>query len=306
MNLNHLAIFYAVAQESSVTLGAERLHISQPAVSKQLQELEKSLGTPLFDRLPRGVRLTEAGQLLAGYARRLFGLEAEVETALAEMRGLERGRLSVGASMTIGGYLLPELLARFHQKYPGIELLLEIANTEEVQQRLLEGTVDVGLTEGLLEHSELETVVFREDEIVVIVPPGHPLLSEGTITAARVCQEPFVVREEGSGTRAVVERAFAERGLAPRPAMLLGNIEAIKRAVTAGAGIAMVSALTVGLELEAGKLVVVSVSDLSVRRSLHCLHLRGRHQSRAARAFTAALAQTKLEEPNSSSGEHCT
>ena len=105
MNLNHLAIFHAVAREGSITLGAERLHISQPAVSKQLQELEKSLGTLLFDRLPRGVRLTETGELLESYARRLFGLEAEAESALAEMRGLERGRLAVGASMTIGGYI---------------------------------------------------------------------------------------------------------------------------------------------------------------------------------------------------------
>ncbi len=289
MNLNHLAIFYAVARESSVTLGAERLHISQPAVSKQLQELERALGTPLFDRLPRGVRLTEAGELLEGYARRLFGLEAEAEAALADLRGLARGTLAVGASMTIGGYLLPDILARFHQKYPGIALHLEIANTEEVQQRLMDGTLDVGLTEGFLEHPELEAAVFREDEMVVIAPPGHPLFSEEPVTAARLCLEPFLVREEGSGTRAVVDRAFADRGLALRPVMSLGNIEAIKRAAAAGAGIAMVSALSVGLEQEAGTLAVVAVSDLSVRRPLHRLHLRGKHQSHAARAFLELL-----------------
>lgn len=292
MNLNHLAIFHAVALEGSITLGAERLHISQPAVSKQLQELEKHLGLPLFDRLPRGVRLTETGELLESYARRLFGLEAEAEAALAELRGLDRGRLSIGASMTIGGYLLPDVLARFHQKYPGVDLRLEIANTEEVQQRLIEGTLDVGLTEGFLEHPELEAVVFREDEMVVIAPPGHPLLSAAFVSAERVCREPFLVREEGSGTRAVVERAFAERNLALRPVMSLGNIEAIKRAVAAGVGIAMVSALTVGLEQEAGTLAVVAVGDLTVRRPLHRLHLRGRHQGRAALAFTVALGQT--------------
>jgi len=289
MNLNHLAIFHAVAREGSITLGAERLHISQPAVSKQLQELEKSLGTLLFDRLPRGVRLTETGELLESYARRLFGLEAEAKSALAEMRGLERGRLAVGASMTIGGYMLPDVLARFHQKYPGIDLRLEIANTEEVQQRLIEGTLDVGLTEGFLEHPELEAMVFREDELVVIAPPNHPLLSEAPVTAERLCQEPFVVREEGSGTRAVVERAFALRGLALQSAMSLGNIEAIKRAVAAGVGIAIVSALTVGLEVGAGRLAIVTVSDLAVRRPLHRLYLRGRHQGHAAIAFTAAL-----------------
>lgn len=289
MNLNHLAIFHAVAQEGSITLGAERLHISQPAVSKQLQELEKSLKTPLFDRLPRGVRLTDAGQLLDRYARRLFALEAEAEAALADLRGLDRGRLAVGASMTIGGYLLPDVLARFHRQHPGIELHLEIANTDEIQQRLLEGRLDMGLTEGFLEHPELEAEEFWEDEMVVIAPPDHSLVREAPGTAERLCREPFVMREEGSGTRAVVERAFAERGLRLRPIMALGNIEAIKRAVAAGAGIAMVSALTVGLERESGRLALVAVIDLCVRRPLHRLYLRGKHQSRAAQAFSAVL-----------------
>src|SRR5580700_2167879 len=139
MNLNHLAIFHAVAETRGISLGAERLHISQPAVSKQIQELERSLGTKLFDRIPRGVRLTESGELLAGHARRLFALEAEAETALGELRGLERGRLAVGASLTIGVYLLPDVLAKFHQRYPGIELAVDIANTDEVQTRLLDG-----------------------------------------------------------------------------------------------------------------------------------------------------------------------
>ncbi|MDQ2687153.1 MAG: LysR substrate-binding domain-containing protein, partial [Armatimonadota bacterium] len=122
-------------------------------------------------------------------------------------------------------------------------------------------------------------------------PRDHPLLSEAPVTAERLCREPFLVREEGSGTRAVVERAFGERGLTLRPAMSLGNIEAIKRAVAAGVGVAMVSGLAVGLECETGKLAVVTVRDLSVRRPLHCLHLRGRHQGRAARAFTELLVQ---------------
>ena len=161
-----------------------------------------------------------------------------------------------------------------------------------MEQRLLEGTLDVGLIEGFLEHPELEAVVFREDKMVVIAPPDHPLLAEARVTAERVCQEPFLVREEGSGTRAVVERAFAERGLALRPVMSLGNIEAIKRAVAAGVGLAMVSALTVGLEQEASRLTVVAVSDLSVHRPLHRLHLRGKPQGRAVRAFTEVLGRT--------------
>jgi DNA-binding transcriptional LysR family regulator len=291
MNLNHLAIFHAVAETRGISLGAERLRISQPAVSKQIQELERSLGTKLFDRIPRGVRLTESGELLAGYARRLFALEAEAEAALGELRGLERGRLAVGASLTIGGYLLPNVLAEFHKRYPGIELAVEIANTDEVQTRLLDGILDIALTEGFVEHPELESSVFYEDEMVVIVPPGHPLLEETEVTGARLCDEPFLMREEGSGTRAVVERAFAERLLAPRPVMSLGSIEAIKRAVAAGIGVAMVSGLTVTLEREARKLVILPIADLTVRRPLHLLQTRHRNTSRAAQAFKSVLQE---------------
>ncbi|MEO7716980.1 MAG: LysR family transcriptional regulator [Capsulimonas sp.] len=290
MNINHLAIFHAVAQEGGIGRGAERLHISQPAVSKQLQELERSLGTPLFDRLPRGVRLTGAGVILADYARRLFALEAEAEEALADLRGLERGTLAVGASMTIGSYLLPEVLARFHRRYPGVALSLEIANTEDIQQRLLDGALDLGLTEGFAEEADLEAAVFAQDAMVVIAPPNHPIRAEGPVLAERLCREPFVVREEGSGTRAVIARAFAERGLTIRPAMSLGNIEAIKRAVAAGVGLAVVSSLTIALELETHRVAVVPVSDFAFTRPLHLLTRRGRHQSRAAKALVAELS----------------
>jgi DNA-binding transcriptional LysR family regulator len=148
MNINHLAIFHAVAEEGSLTRAAERLHVSQPAVSKQLRELEKSVGMALFHRLSKGVRLTEAGELLAGYARNLFAIEAEAEHALGELRGLERGRLTVGSSTTIGMYLLPQVLAHFHRQFPRIELHLEIANAEQIRQRLTDNTLDLALSEA--------------------------------------------------------------------------------------------------------------------------------------------------------------
>src|SRR5688572_28144701 len=148
LNLHHLALFLAVAEERSVSRGSERLLVSQPAVSKQLKQLERALGAPLFDRTPRGVRATQAGQLLSGYARRIFGLADEAEQALAELRGLRRGFLSVAAGTTIGVYLLPEVFVRFRQSHPGVRIDLEIEGSERVQQRLLEGAVELGLTEG--------------------------------------------------------------------------------------------------------------------------------------------------------------
>lgn len=289
MNLNHLAVFHAVAQEGSVSRGAERLCVSQPAVSKQVRELEAALGVTLLDRLPRGVRLTAAGAVLAGYARRLFGVEAEAERAIVELKGLSQGRLTIGASLTIGVYLLPEILGAYQTRHPGIELSLEIANTHVIQQKLLENALDVALTEGFVKDSALEADVFRHDALVAIVPPDHPLLSEANVTAARFCAEPFLMREPGSGTREVIERALAEKGIAVRPQMSLGSTEAIKRAVAAGLGVAIVSGLALWTETDAGLLSVLPLSDLSITRPLHIVRLRGKSDSASVQAFRSLL-----------------
>lgn len=290
MNYNHLMIFLAVAEEGSVSRGADRLCISQPAVSKQLGLLEASLRAKLFDRLPKGVRLTDAGELLLGYARRLSALESEAEQAMGELQGLARGTLTVGASLTVGAYLMPELLADYSRRHPHIALTLEIANTEVIQRMLRDGRLDLALTEGFADDPDLEAVVFARDELVAIAPPGHPLLAEAPITAARLLQEPLILREPGSGTRAVLERALAERGLTVTPLMSLGSTEAIKRAVAAGAGLAVVSRLALTLELETGRLALLPLSDLTLRRPLHRLTWRGAYESRAGKAFREMLA----------------
>src|SRR3984957_12950942 len=149
MNRNHLALFHAVARAGSISRGAEMARVSQPAVSKQIAELEDALGVQLLERQHRGCRLTEAGAILADYASRWRTVENEAEQAIAEYRGLKRGRLAVGASLTIGGYLLPQAIAEFHHRFPEIELRLEIANTPSIQQALLTGSIELGLTEGL-------------------------------------------------------------------------------------------------------------------------------------------------------------
>jgi DNA-binding transcriptional LysR family regulator len=287
MNLNHLNIFYAVAEEGSVSRGAGRLCISQPAVSKQLAEFERALGAPLFDRLPRGVRLTEAGRLLHLSARRLFAIEADAERSLRELRGLEQGRLAIGASTSIGAYLLPPILAAFYRAYPRVELHLQISNTEIIQDALEAGALDVGFTEGLLPFEGLDATVCQEDELVFIAAPGYaPLAQEpGALTLKRVCAEPLLIREAGSGTRAVVAQALEKRGITVRPAMTLGNTEAIKRAVAEGVGVAVVSRLTIRNEVRAGQLVVLHLTDFTLRRPLHQLRVHGRHPSSSLQAF---------------------
>lgn len=290
MNLNHLAIFQAVAEAGSVGGGAARLHISQPAVSKQLKEFESSLGLPLFDRLPKGVRLTAAGEQLLVFAQRISAAEMAAERTMAEMHDLHAGKLAIGASTTIGNYLLPTLLAEYRRRYPGIEIALEIANTEVIQHKLLDGALDLGFTEGFVASDDLHAEVFALDQIVVIASPDHHLLGRTRLSLHELCDEICVLREPGSGTRSVIEHMLMQRGLQHKPAMSLGSTEAIKRAVAAGAGISLVSRLAVSDELDSGTLVLLPVNDLQLERPLHKLSLRNKQPSRAVQAFAALLA----------------
>jgi DNA-binding transcriptional LysR family regulator len=291
MNLNHLAVFYAVAQAGSMTLGAERLDISQPAVSKQVQELEHALGVHLFDRIGRRVHLSQAGEILADYAHRLFALAREVETAMADVRAVGRGRLAVGASTTIGTYLLPSVVAEFWRRHPGVELLVQIENTEQVHRRLAGHELDVGLTEGLVEEQELDAEVFHQDELVVIAAPGHRLAGQRQVPLSAVREEPFILREPGSGTRAVEERALARLKLPVRAVMALGSTEAIKRVVAEGVGLAIVSRLAVCAERAAGTLAVLPVAGLHIERPLHLVRRKGRRNGPALQAFCGVLRE---------------
>ena len=291
MNLNHLAIFHAVAQAGSMTRGAERLDISEPAVSKQVRDLERALGVPLFDRIGRRVRLSRAGEVLADYARRLFALAHEAEEAMTDVRAAGRGRLAIGASTTIGTYLLPGVLAEFWRRHPRVELLVQIENTEQVHRRLAGHELDLGLTEGPVEEGELDAEVFHQDELVMIAAPGHRLAGRPRVPLSAVREEPFILREPGSGTRAVEERALARLKLPVRVVMALGSTEAIKRVVAAGVGLAVVSRLAVDAECAAGTLAVLPVAGLRIARPLHLVRRRGRRDGPALQAFCAVLRE---------------
>jgi len=291
MNLNHLAVFHAAAQAGSMTRGAERLDISQPAVSKQVRQLERALGTHLFDRVGRRVRLSRAGEVLAAYARRLFALAHEAEEAMTDVRAAGRGRLAIGASTTIGTYLLPGVLAEFWRRHPRVELLVQIENTEQVHRRLAGHELDLGLTEGPVEEGELDAEVFHQDELVMIAAPGHRLAGRPRVPLSAVREEPFILREPGSGTRAVEERALARLRLPVRVVMALGRTEAIKRVVAEGVGLAVVSRLAVDAECAAGTLAVLPVAGLRIARPLHLVRRRGRRDGPALQAFCGVLRE---------------
>jgi DNA-binding transcriptional LysR family regulator len=292
LNLNHLRVFRAVCETNSVTHAARRLHISQPAASKQLAELEGHLGVALVERLPRGVRLTAAGEVLGRHARRLFQEEEAAEAALEAVLGLELGHLSVAASTTIGSYIVPAVFGALHSAHSNVKLQLEIGNAARVEELVLEGQLDLGLSEGLVASDSLHVEVFTHDEMVLIVSPSHPFVRDaahGPLPAALLGGQSFIVRERGSGTREVVEDALQRHGIPVAPVMSLGSTEAIKNAVAIGLGVALVSSLTLELELQIGRLCVIPLADLHIRRALHLVTLEGKPPSPAAAEFLRLL-----------------
>jgi len=303
MNLHHLRLFAAVVDHGGFTKAAESLHLSQPAISKSLNELERQLNLTLIERGGRSIRLTAAGQMLYARARELFGVERVAEQELREVRGLKRGVLRIGASTTIATYVLPPFLGRFHLRHPGIRIRASSANTRTVLRMLLESRVDLALVEGPVSHPQVDVQPWREDELVVISHPEHELLSRGDVDVAMLVRQQFIVREPGSGTRVVSARALALHGGRLTNTMRVGGTEAIKQAVAAGLGLAIVSRAAAADQLALGKIAVVSVNGLAIRRTLTQIKLRGRVSTAAARELESLLADgAAADNPGDASG----
>lgn len=294
INLHHLRLFAAVVDQGGFTKAAAALNLSQPAISKSLNELERQLHVRLLDRGGRSPRLTEAGKLLHARARELFGVERVAERELRELRGLKHGVLRVAASTTIATYMLPPVLGRFRVRHRGVRIRISSANTRAVLRMLLESRVDVALVEGPVSHARVEVKPWIQDELVVIAPPDHPLVHR----RARVedlTEYPFLVRELGSGTRVVSQRALARHGIRLTNTMRVGSTEAIKQSVAAGLGIAIVSRAAAADQIALGKIAVVHVDDFVIHRTLTQLKLRDRAPSGVARELELLLDDEAIE-----------
>lgn len=290
LNLHHLRVFARVAELGGFTRAAESLHLSQPAVSKAVRELERQAGVPLLERAGRATRLTAAGEALSARARELFSVEQSAEEELRALRGLDGGVLRVGASTTVATYLLFPYLARFRKANPRVALRVSSANTRDIARALLERRLDIALVEGPVRHQQIEVVPWREDELVVIVPPAHRLATRRGIQLRELSGEALIVREPGSGTRNVATRALATHDVAPQVTLQLGSTEAIKQAVAAGLGVAFVSRFAVDDQVRLGRIAAVRVREAALGRMLTELRLRGRAPGPGAVAFRKLLA----------------
>lgn len=289
MTIRQLEVFLTIAHAQSFSRAAERIHLSQPTLSEHMRELEEELGVPLFIRHSRSVSLTEPGRVFEDYATRVVATLAAGRQAIAELDGLKRGSLVVGASTTPGTYVLPARIAKFREKYPGITVALRIGNSRAVEERVRDGEVDLAVIGGhVLGPSERCVAAGLVDELQLIVPPNYPVRA-GVVTPARLARERLLIREEGSATRQATERALRQAGITMRPVMELDHTETIKRAVMAGLGVAFVSRYAVEDEVRSGRLRVLPVQKMTIRRHFHVIHDERRPLSASARAFTAFL-----------------
>lgn len=271
-----------MVEAGSVTAGAEAAMVSQPAVSRAIMELESSLGLRLLERGPRGITATEAGKVLLEHGRQLRTIEQAAEEAMRDLAGLRAGRLRIGASTTVGDHLLPSAITAFCQRFPGVELSLDVANTEAIHDGVASGAFDVGYTEGTVDYSRFKVSVFAHDQLVVVCSPQHSLASKGTIGVEDLAGQSFVMREHGSGTRVVAEEGLRALGIEWQVVASLGSSAAVRHAVAQGLGLGVISLLALD---EAPNEVVRLDTPLNIQRDLHRVTLPWKHDSRALQAF---------------------
>jgi DNA-binding transcriptional LysR family regulator len=291
LNFHQLYIFYAVATHHSFSRAAEALDITQPAVSIQIQELEKSLGATLFHRRSRGLRLTEVGETVMTYSQQIFSLSSKLLETIQELHGLQLGRLTLGASTTPGEFVLPLAVGQFRRSHPGIQVELSLANTRLIVQRILNHEIDLGMVGDWPQQQseELELTNYLNDEIVLVAAPDHPVAKLRPLSLEQVIGHGLIVREEGSATRSTAERCFTDLGVTPVVALSLGSNQAVKQAAVAGGGIGVISRLGITAEVRAGMLTILQVENWDCRRPLILVRPKDRYLSPAQRAFLEFL-----------------
>lgn len=290
ITLRQLEIFEKVADSQHVTRAAEQLLLSQSAVSMAIAELERMAGAPLFERRGRRLLLNDRGRLILPESREVLSRVGTIEKLLTDAVGESVGVLQVGASTTIGNYLLPPIVAEFSRRHPRARALLRVGNSQQTEAAVASGELDVGLIEGPSHLPSLTRLPWREDELVVIVGKGHPWGQRGEVSMAELAGAPWIMREKGSGTREVFETAMAAHGVGFDVAMELGHTEAVKKAVEAGLGVGCLSRMAVKRELDHRWLTAVA-TPLDLRRALTVVLRNSGYRTRLLESYLALLRE---------------
>jgi len=288
MDIRDLQVFLSVAKHLNYTRAAEEVNLNQPSVSVRMRQLERDLGTKLFEQLGKKIALTEAGELLVPHAGRVIAAITDARDAIDQLQGLERGSLRIGASTTPGMYLIPQIIAHFKRTYPKIQIHLAVRDTRQIEDGVIRNEFDFGFVGGHLAGDEVEVLPWTIDELVLIVPLGHRLAGKRIVKPADLSSEKFILREQGSATRAAVASHLSKSRIEVEAVMEMANPESVKKAVQNGLGIAFISSFAVETELKAKTLVAIRIRNLEIRRELKIVYRKDKHLSSAATAFLAA------------------
>jgi len=300
MDDHKLKVFCTVAETKSFSKASEIIHLTQPAVSLQVQALEEIYETKLFDRTGGAVTLTPSGELLYRYSKDILELYALARKDINAMMGLVKGNISLGASSTIGNYLLPSVIVAFRKNHPRIKTNLIVANTKIVTEKLLAGEIDMGLVEGDVKKQNVVVEKLLQDELVLVMSPDHPWAKRKNISVSELTKEPFIMREEGSGTRQMIEKRLLENKVEPESLLVplfLGSTEAIKTAVQDGLGVSVISAWAAHKEIKAGTLVATPFKDAKFTRCFSLIRKKKVFSSHTLEEFLEFLRIYPFEDP---------
>lgn len=293
INFHHLRVFHAVARQLSYSRAAEQLYISQPAISRQIQDLEKAVGALVFHRQGRRISLTDAGRRVYDYAQRVLDLTDDLEQAIRELEDVTRGHVRIVASSTLGNYVLPSFFGVFRRRYPEVDVSLQVSNSQQVIAAMRQGEHHLGFVSIDMEAPGLQWLTLAADELVVVSHSAHVLAGQ-TVTAQELCLETLLLREPGSGTRRCLELELERLGQKPQRIMELGSTEAIKRAVAAGLGLSAIPRRSLTQEELNGALGLVIIEGMELRRSLGMVTRKGARMPPAALAFSAAVQKAGI------------
>jgi DNA-binding transcriptional LysR family regulator len=281
-------VFEAAARHSSFTRAAEELFLTQPTVSMQIKQLTKSVGLPLFEQVGKRLFLTEAGRELFATCRQIFETIAQFEMTVADLKGLKQGQLRL-AVITTAKYFVPRLLGPFCQLYPGIEISLQVTNHEGILERMNNNMDDLYIMSQVPENLDVNYEPFLDNPLVVFAPVNHPLAKEKNIPIERLTNEPFIMREPGSGTRRAVQQLFDEYGVKVKVKLELGSNEAIKQAIAGGLGISVLSRHT--LMPDSSEFSILDVEHFPIKRTWYMVHPPGKQLSIVARTYYEYLLE---------------
>ena len=284
ITIRQLQVFEAVARHASYTRAAEGLHLTQPAVSMQIKQLEGSVGLPLFEQIGKRIFLTQAGEAMLRHAQTIIGHLAAAREEMDDLKGVDSGRLRIAVASTVN-YFATRLLARFARQHPGVKITLDVTNRETLLQNLEHNLPDVVLMGAHPKGLDLQADAFMDNPLIMIAPPDHRFTKRRTIALGNLDTETFVIRESGSGTRIAMERFFNLKAFEPCATIEMTDNEAIKQSVEAGLGLAIVSIHTVELELAAKRLIKLNIKGMPIKRRWYVGHRRGKRLSPTAQAF---------------------